>query len=210
MSSSNSKSSTFPKDERSPHHRSNQGSPFTSPSQKKGNVTTYKYEPGLPNSAYVNSSTLAYHQRNSAIPREIIVIDDSTSEGSDNDVIFIGNDSDNDFYEESDDDIVFIDRRIVIEDPAEPSSSKNVSLTTSDFRFNCEVDSTVEANSSGEDAVKQLIDSMPVDGRHCSNFQPPKDLKVTLLPHQIEGVCWMINREDSATKGGLLADGKLF
>ncbi|KNE61326.1 hypothetical protein AMAG_07063 [Allomyces macrogynus ATCC 38327] len=35
---------------------------------------------------------------------------------------------------------------------------------------------------------------------------PPAELAVTLLPHQEEGVQWMIEREQSEAKGGILAD----
>ncbi|KAJ3365503.1 hypothetical protein GGF31_008528 [Allomyces arbusculus] len=51
-----------------------------------------------------------------------------------------------------------------------------------------------------------LVDKPNDDSATEHIFEPPADLAVTLLPHQEEGVQWMIEREQSEAKGGILAD----
>ncbi|KAJ3349785.1 hypothetical protein GGF32_005290 [Allomyces javanicus] len=50
-----------------------------------------------------------------------------------------------------------------------------------------------------------LVDT-PNDSVTEKIWETPADLAVTLLPHQEEGVQWMIEREQSEAKGGILAD----
>lgn len=41
----------------------------------------------------------------------------------------------------------------------------------------------------------------------CNNPQgPPPGLKCTLLPHQVQGVHWLRDREKGKKRGGLLCD----
>ena len=58
-----------------------------------------------------------------------------------------------------------------------------------------------------EQAVKDLIQGMYQSMQDVDKDAPaPKGLECTLLPHQLQGVNWMLSKEAKKQKGGLLAD----
>ena len=60
---------------------------------------------------------------------------------------------------------------------------------------------------SVEKAVKELVQGMYADMNNVDTKAPaPKGLECILLAHQLQGVNWMLNKEQKREKGGLLAD----
>eukprot|EP00123_Amoebidium_parasiticum_P010980 comp20442_c0_seq1/m.25985 comp20442_c0_seq1/g.25985 ORF comp20442_c0_seq1/g.25985 comp20442_c0_seq1/m.25985 type:complete len:1073 (-) comp20442_c0_seq1:89-3307(-) len=58
----------------------------------------------------------------------------------------------------------------------------------------------------GEEDVQEIYNGLNADHKPLPESEVPKELKVNLMPYQLVGVAWMMDREKSRHKGGLLAD----
>ncbi|KNE59641.1 hypothetical protein AMAG_03894 [Allomyces macrogynus ATCC 38327] len=79
------------------------------------------------------------------------------------------------------------------------------------FRWNIYETPSLKSEVSKDDLIALFESTSLVDKPNDNSateliWDPPAELAVTLLPHQEEGVQWMIEREQSEAKGGILAD----
>lgn len=98
--------------------------------------------------------------------------------------------------------------------PVEPAADSDNSAVASEDKSEADQDSSISAEQEDDDAeVDEEEDEDDEDDDEDDDDGSVEGLKVTLLPHQIEGVKWMCDKETGLRttkgifpKGGILAD----
>ncbi|KAK9687209.1 hypothetical protein K7432_014874, partial [Basidiobolus ranarum] len=94
-------------------------------------------------------------------------------------------------------------RKLFIDQPLPPTPDF---MPTKSYGFNHSPVSLPVGVKQSRDEIREFFQTIPDEVSVDSNIENPPELLVTLMAHQVKGVAWMVDRENSKHNGGILAD----